>query len=87
VEISESNNGMKKVEVWGVDKDGNREKQGEITLDDQGKLKATDGIATAILHSASDDGNRRITKDEPDAFINSLTRRYKSPYLRVTKPM
>src|SRR4051812_15230730 len=78
---------MKKVQVWGVDSEGHRQMQGEIVLDDIGRLTATTGVATSILNSYSDNGSRLITRHDPEAFINSLSTRYRSPYLRVTLPI
>ena len=78
---------MKKAEIWGVDSEGNRQKQGEIFLDDLGRLTSTEGIGEAILNSFSDDGHRLITKHEPEAFFQSLPIRYRSPYCRVLIPI
>jgi hypothetical protein len=77
---------MKKVQIWEL-VEGHQKMMGEIILDDLGRLSATDGIGETILNSFSDNGQRLITKHEPQAFLESLHIRYRSPYLRATIPI
>jgi len=77
---------MKRVEIYEVI-NGTQQKVGDIILDDLGRLVATSGAGEQILNSFSDDGRRLITKHEPELFLESLNRRYRSPYLRVTTPI